>query len=189
VKRRIIQLFFGLGLLITLAAGVLLLRGAAVTDLFIIERGRLPYEGAVIRCDGHRLALNFRWVDSSGLHSAPARSRGWSLKHRREEPVNYSFVRPAADRWVARLGFAFDVYGGRVTREVVVGIPWWFFACGGVVLGVATLGALRHPQGTTAACPSCGCDLRDAAQERCPECGQTVAGASHGEPSALSKMK
>jgi hypothetical protein len=104
------------------------------------------------------------------------------------------FTMPAPEpppSWWERIGFGagYDPFNG-----TGITAPTWFAVGAPAAMTLAVLVPLlrdrrRYNQRTRGQCESCGYDLRGTAHERCPECGHLVPSASHGEPSALSKMK
>ena len=181
MKRRLAQILFTIGLLLTLIVGVLWVRAFWVEDLFYLHTVDV-HEGEVVT--GFRLETN--------AHAFLF----WTVRTSREQPdasIRYGFVHkvrkpsaiPSGGTLLNRLGFGYanPTASDERKRLDLLWIPPWF-----VVLACAIVTAIpgrylyrerrRGLRRRRSQCSTCGYDLRGAAHERCPECGTNVpAGA------------
>ena len=136
----------------------------------------LAWEGARIEHDRSSLDA------TTSIPNRFSISRNWI-------PGRYAVSRRADAPLIERLGFTFDfdpmpVGPQRRVAGYVMSVPLWFPLSVGMTL--AGLGArhlwrtrIRLRRRAAGQCESCGYDLRGAAHERCPECGETVVVPAH----------
>ena len=193
MKRRLLRLIVAFGLLLTVAAAAMWVRGFFATDRIGLQRGS-PFD------DGDYIALRFQRTGiafvvmsarspvrlsvtpAEALPPLPPWSYLWDVG--RVPDTEYLLNSSLGPDWLRRLGFACEGSlsdGGPGSRYVLIAAPWWFTLLAG---GVMTLLALRVMRGPAARrrrrraagqCESCGYDLRGADHHRCPECGEPVA--------------
>ena len=181
------QFVFALGLLLTLGAVGLWVRGLWGTDQFVAERGAGAYADVIsVSFDRRQIACSMARFRPSDGTPIPAPLR-WSLRHsRHEHPTLWP---PDGPLWWQRLGFGFAVtkYVAAAQpltmRSVGVAAPWWFLTSASLVVSTVAYCSLwrgtrrRRLRDATGLCRACGYDLRGAAHERCPECGAAIAPA------------
>jgi hypothetical protein len=202
MKRRAVRIAFGLGLLLTLAATALWVRGFWVRDEFYVTR--VVADGGVVVDRGVRFSAEsttfmlyvhrYEYGSPPSLHDIPAGQMGSGFFHTSQPSGPFWLTNRGPGMLMSRLGFRFT--WGRFGRQFEAGVfvPAWF-----VVLMLALLTALpgmwlrrdarRRRRAANGQCVPCGYDLRGAEHERCPECGAVVERHSHGPSSALSTMK
>jgi hypothetical protein len=189
VKRRVMQILFALGLMLTLAAGTLWVRSFWVEETISIGRSWFDDNGEFaarsVSLGVDRRVFEFGWF---WLRTPPAEFPGLKLEaeslgvaRRPTAPYRRS---PINETLWGKIGFSYRDYmplAPRVTSRAVTAPSWL------VVLACATLVfvsgwplrnyrrlRVRRLRGL---CPACGYDLRGAAHERCPECGAGVEAA------------
>ena len=218
VKRRVMQLLLCFGVLLTLAAGTLWVWGFWYEYSLRIHRASMSDTTAFSRrldAGFNRRRVWWEYTRNEAdfdtrirKPAVPYRPRYRFELHRFARSVSGDGAAPNADAplW-ERLGFQFGIWKdpnppGMARRMAMhhAGIPMWFATLAPAALtllafrslrrsGRAAREALRRQRAGGGLCLACGYDLSGADHERCPECGQLVPSASHGEPSALSKMK
>ena len=187
---------FVLALLLTLTLLVLWARSVWIVDSWSLQRTWIIENDTVVTEYAGFSSANGSFHASWGraetipaicVKPTPRDAAPWVFGHSSvgATPPPFDATRP----WWQRIGFYREgtLYGGAFS------IPAWFALASPIVATwVIFRGPLRGRHGSRlarGACLACGYDLRGAAHERCPECGQVVSSASHGEPSPLSKMK
>lgn len=196
MKHRATQLVFGLGLLLTLVTAGLHVRAYWVSDRLRAVWGNVggdEYAEHVVQARTSPGVVSIIWTRFATAR-AHARIIETTTIHRGTGPPNP----PHLDPWRTGRFHYWRVEhpserGWVVERKAI--LPLWFPALACLTLTTAfpirrawnqRRRSVRVARGL---CPACAYDLRGAAHERCPECGQTVAAASHGKPSCLSKIK
>lgn len=204
---------FGLavGVMLSLAAAVLVYRGTCATDYRFFTWRRTD-GGFVERRDDLTLIMsNQCWIigwdrelwrlDEERFAAMAARYTSDS-EHVALPPRPFTAISTADAPFWARLGFGvtFETNRGELAGCISddtrfrIQLPGWFIPLTCVSLTSLLAHAVwRERRARLRArrtrCVACGYDLRGTAHERCPECGHFVPSTSHGEPSSLSKMK
>ena len=185
MNRRPARLLFFVSAMLLLSVAVFFIRGIWVRDSFQIwwtigGAGHYVWRGIDLSSDSNSLRLILIKTDVN-LGSGDVEPGSWTCRHATEPSLGFQLIREDTTWW-RRLGFLSGSrsLGSSDIRSVAV--PSWFF----MVL-CATLSARSGRQIRRAAryrsrrahglCLTCAYDLRGAAHERCPECGETVAGA------------
>jgi hypothetical protein len=178
IKRRAMQVLFACGLLLTLAAAALWIASTLVPRVMAVQRwwianGNDVHARLLVRADARQVA--WAWLTTStrrpGGGDAPAAKKG-----------DYAqwFLFSHGGIW-QRLGFWYEYErDADFLVQILVYFPWWFalalfagFTSGpAAILWTARRRRLRARLGL---CDVCAYDLRGAAHDRCPECGEPVA--------------
>jgi hypothetical protein len=176
VKRRVAQLCLAAGLLLTLAAAALWIRAFYAHDAIDLTTGYKSDRFVVVRVSASISSsagqLTCRWTEFRGLRGEPLDLRWldtW-IRRRSHEP---SRLRPTA-------GFGYERSSSSDSAQWIGQIPLWFvFAVGSAFVAISVLAlqgtARRRRRAAGVLCQTCEYDLRGAAHERCPECGDVVA--------------
>jgi hypothetical protein len=177
VKRRLMKLCFALSLLLTLAAGALTISAAwrprHVGHEWADDTTRVT---RFIAIDSGITWLSVSW----GSYEWPFPPQALVLTIKDEPLPADVFTVPVPDpppAWWERIGFR--AVGGDPFTGTGVTVPSWFAVGAPAVMTLALLRPLlsnhryraRQRRGL---CVSCAYDLRGAAHERCPECGEVV---------------
>lgn len=200
VKRRAMQIFFVLGLVLTLATGTLWVRGFWTADSWSIGRGEIDdvfvWKRLGIHTDSTVMLVSFHRRQFPEDQPHPEQT-GITFSHQSETSRPFSFIAwpdESLPFW-NRVGFHYESAADDVgLSRWDGGVPSWFVV---LLCLVTTIISSRyvtreHRSRSRLArglCLACGYELRGAAHERCPECGSLVSPASHDDPSSLSKMK
>lgn len=180
------KFLFAIGVLLTLGAVALWVRGSWGTDVIVAERAAGAYADVIsVTFDRRQIACSIAYFRPSDSTPVPA-SLKWSLTHKRHEHPN--LWPPDGPHWWQRLGFGFAVTDYAAATQPLTmkslgfAAPWWFVTAASVVVSTVAYRSLwrgtRRRRRTAGRCESCGYDLRGAAHERCPECGEPVAAAA-----------
>jgi hypothetical protein len=170
VKRGLAQLCFAIGALFTLAAAALWVRAIFAHDAIDLKTGYRSDRLVVVRVDASLSScagdVTVRWTERYGLQGEPF-DPAWlvtTMRRRTHEPQT------------VRLGFGYEAFQSSDVAQWIGRVPLWFVFVVGIALAAPSFAALRAPgrHNVAGLCPSCGYDLRGAAHERCPECGQAV---------------
>jgi hypothetical protein len=197
------QLLFAAGLLLTLVVAVLAVRALTLTHAFTVrwtsrEAGDLVTTTTTLVTGVDQFFVRHReerFPLAQNLPDTGAARTGIRFEHASastSRPRGVQWIPPApADSFLGRRGFAYNnlppigrnfmVVPG--TTERAWAVPVWFIV---VVLGGVTAlafwrvneGARRRARLARGLCPACAYDLRGAAHERCPECGEPVTVAA-----------
>jgi hypothetical protein len=186
VKRRALQLAFALGMLLTAIAVTVFVRGLWVTDQFFVRIGDQSdpdiAAGVMLRVNCRTAELLWiRYVGPPVVRGDPIEKR-WS--HWTGASSGIRLIEDGRSPLWQRLGFGAGASTVKVWSMIGVGVPTWF-----LVLLPALSTALptllvrrarqrRRRRAADGLCAACGYDLRGAAHDRCPECGEPVAVAA-----------
>ena len=204
MKRRAVQFFFALGLLLTIASIAWWVRGVWVNDTLHVFRTR--FDDGILTAQLFDAAVNDDHVVASWSYGrsrlGPHVDPGMRLARAETEHLAVPgmrvqwFIPSAGDPPWRRLGFAWrfdhrrwdDVGAAGADTvhpiETITGflsLPTWFvplcFAAFTAPFAIALRRARRRRLRRDAGLCACGYDLRGAAHERCPECGAVVSPA------------
>ncbi|HEV2296000.1 MAG TPA: hypothetical protein VGR35_19295 [Tepidisphaeraceae bacterium] len=179
MKRRLLQLCFAIGLLLTLVAGTLWVRGFWIADSWLIRPGGAGDGLWRVGTDSTSIIVSFnRWKVPEGL---PPEALRPDVSHRSDPSAEFSLIvwpDESLPLW-NRIGFFYSSGGEDTLSGWQVGAPSWFavLLC---ILATTVSGryVLRERQRMSrlrrSLCPTCGYDLRGADHDRCPECGTAV---------------
>jgi hypothetical protein len=188
VKRRILQLLFTIGVLLTLMVAVLWVRGLWRTDLWSIGRGGVggdgfSWEGFSIFGGGNVLMVSYhRGHLPAGVPHPPP--YGPIVAHQSSAELPISLASRSRGSFWYRVGFWYSSGTDRGgLYQWKLGVPLWFafVLCAAPTLVSGRSLWHRHRarvRTVRGLCPACAYDLRGVAHERCPECGAIVTGQS-----------
>jgi hypothetical protein len=192
VRRRFINFLTALSLLLFVATGVLWIRSYISCDALVHSTREKSTEkikaigserGQIMVASGkwQFIGANDEWMRIMERNTLPPAGLHWRIDyHPDPRPHNYTFE---------KLGFMlqrehFTSGGGYSVLTIVhdidaAGLPYWFLSLIMAILPARWFTALRRRtrQLRGGLCSACGYDLR-ATPERCPECGQPVAGTT-----------
>ena len=188
MKCRAMQFLFVFGLLLTVAAGFLLVRSFSIFDSCWIARawidgGNRVHNSISVRTDGGRFHLGFERMQES-IEVASRVSRP-PLGLRASYGASPSSLPswPKGDSLWNWIGFDYEATSkstrdrGYLHRRVSMPIWLIVFVCATMAAapyGYLRRDKLRQRRRAHGLCVSCGYDLRGAAHEHCPECGHLV---------------
>jgi hypothetical protein len=182
VKRRLTQFLFALGLLLTLAAAALWVRGFWATHQLRVVRqweNRDDYHEAHVYFHVSAWTCGVDWVRRKEPEAAPI-YRGFLVMPRWH--VSHEVFPPTPPRLRGGFELSNDKWDDGVSFDRSASIPTWLLLTITVAVTALPARALRRARQRATSdrlglCLACGYDLRGAAHERCPECGVAISGA------------
>ncbi|HEV2296001.1 MAG TPA: hypothetical protein VGR35_19300 [Tepidisphaeraceae bacterium] len=189
MKRRLLQLCFALGMLLTLAVCGLWIRGYWARDAISVAHVSIEGDRRVWHHVTASGGINQSWIawtrgdESESAVLSKARLTGfYRPRGTHWELVTgppYKRTDAISKRGWGWGGFGFEHFTLSAGWQRQIWVPLSFLAClcaltTGLVGWGLRVQCVRQRRLTEKLCPTCGYDLRGAEHERCPECGGSV---------------
>jgi hypothetical protein len=192
VKRRLLQFVFVVSLLLTVATGALFIRGLWRSDHFNFDRMHPRGADSVTE----HLELHFTAAEWSFLWQQLTETGAASVYNPFELPLemrhDVSHPWPPLTKGTFDYEHSVDSNDSGRLAAAAGSVPVWcvllIVASLNGTTGIALWRGRRRTRAIRGECPTCAYDLRGAAHERCPECGEAVA-ADAAQPAPAVKRR